>query len=300
MAEKIRFNTEFEVSYGAVETVSPLIRRVVAKNPGPFTFKGTGTYILGHGNVAVIDAGPDMVDHVDAILAATTGETITHQLITHTHIDHSPASRLLKDRTGADIYGYGPHGSGRYEQGQSVEAGGDKDFVEDVSLRDGDVVEGDGWSVECLHTPGHTSNHLCFHLREENALFSGDHVMGWSTTIISPPDGEMSEYLKSLERLCEREEEIYYPTHGAPIQRPQRFVRGLVVHRRMRENQIVNCLEKGISTISEMVKVMYVGLDERLIPAAQRSVFAHVIDMTERGKLSCDGEIRLDGEYGLS
>lgn len=296
---KPRFNTDFQVSYGVLETISPMVRRITANNPGPFTFKGTGTYVIGHGNVAVIDAGPALPEHVDALLAALSGETITHQLITHTHLDHSPASRMVKARTGAEIYGFGPHGSGHYEKGEKVEEGGDPDFVEDVTLRDGDIVEGDGWRVECLHTPGHTSNHLCFHLPEENALFSGDHVMGWSTTVISPPDGDMSEYLDSLERLSTRDEEIYYPTHGAPIDNPIRLVRGVMVHRRMRENQITTCLEDGVGRIAGMVERMYIGLDPRLIPAAQRSVFAHIIHMTELGKIGCDGEIRLDADYRL-
>ena len=200
----IPFHYEERVDYGAVRWVSPMIRRVVAANPSAFTYHGTGTYIIGSGSVAVVDPGPDLPDHVDAILAATRGERITHILVTHTHIDHSPATRALKARLEVPSFGYGPHGRGRFESGEQVEEGADWAFAPDVEVRDGDVVQGEGWSVECVHTPGHTSNHVCYRLREEGALFSGDHVMGWSTTIVSPPDGDMGDYMRSLERAARR------------------------------------------------------------------------------------------------
>jgi glyoxylase-like metal-dependent hydrolase (beta-lactamase superfamily II) len=297
MAEDVSFNRKFDCDYGVMVEVTPMIRRIVANNPGPYTFKGTGTYVIGRGKVAVIDPGPDDAVHVDALLTALDGEEITHQLITHTHIDHSPAAKLVKQRTGAKTFGFGPHGAGKYEQGAVVEAGGDKDFVPDVVIKGGDVIEGEGWTVECVHTPGHTSNHLCFHLVEENALFPGDHVMGWSTTVISPPDGDMADYMTSLRMLSKRRDEIYYPTHGGPIGQPQKYVRGVLVHRKMRETQILDCLDKGITVIPDMVQRMYKGLDERLIGAAARSVFSHIIDMADRGVIETSGEISIEAEY---
>ena len=300
MNNKPKFNTEFECDYGVLEEIAPNIRRIVAPNPGPFTFKGTGTYVVGHGNVAVIDPGPYIPEHVDALLAALDQEEITHQLITHTHVDHSPAASLVKERTGAPTYGFGPHGSGRYEKDAKVEEGGDLDFVPDRVLKDGEILNGDGWSLECIHTPGHTSNHLCFAYRDGNALFSGDHVMGWSTTIVSPPDGDMREYLNSLRCLSERNEQIFYPTHGAPIEEPKRFIRGLIGHRKMRERQIISVLENGKNCIPDMIPEMYKGLDPRLIPAAQRSVYAHVIDLIERGRIAAQGELTIESMLYLN
>ena len=300
MADRTDFNTQFDCTYGVVEFLTPLVRRIVAPNPGPFTFKGTGTYIVGRGKVAIIDPGPNLTKHVEALLFALDGEEITHQLITHTHLDHSPAAKLLKEHTGALTYGFGPHGSGRFEKGIKVEEGGDLDFTPDVTVSHGDQIQGAGWSFECLHTPGHTSNHICYVLREENALFPGDHVMGWSTTVVSPPDGDMKAYINSLRYLSERNEEIYYPTHGAPIENPLSFVRTLISHRMMREKQILALLEQGDSAIAIMVQNMYKGLDPRLISAAQRSVFAHIIDLSDRGKISCEGELEIDKVFSLT
>ena len=294
MSDRPRFITEFDCEYGVLVDISPSVRRIVAQNPGPFTFKGTGTYVVGHGKVAVIDPGPDLPAHVDALLEALDGEEITHQLITHTHIDHSPAARLLQQRTGASTYGFGPHGAGKYEKGAKVEEGGDTDFTPDHTLIHGDRVVGDGWSFDCIHTPGHTSNHLCYAYRDENALFTGDHVMGWSTTVVSPPDGDMREYLDSLRHLSERNDQIYYPTHGAPIENPGPFIRGLIAHRKMRERQIISVLEAGENTIPNMVSGMYKGLDPILIPAAQRSVFAHVIDLVDQGKIISEGDLAIN------
>jgi len=293
----IAFNREFECEYGVMVQLSPMIRRIVANNPGPYTFKGTGTYIIGSGKVAVIDPGPYIGEHVDAMLLSLKDEEITHQLITHTHIDHSPAARLVKDRTGAKTYGFGPHGSGKYGKGYTVEAGGDMEFAPDYLLADGDTVKGDNWSINCVHTPGHTSNHLCFHLAEENVLFPGDHVMGWSTTVVAPPDGNMFDYMESLRNLSRRNDRIYYPTHGAPIKSPQKFVRGILVHRKMRETQILDCLDRGISTISQMVAHMYKNLDSRLIGAAKQSIFAHIIDLSDRGIIKPRDEISIESVY---
>ena len=291
------FVRDVEFEYGVVDQVSPLIRRVICNNPGGFTFHGTGTYIIGQGEVAVIDPGPLDDDHIAALERAVQGETVTHILITHTHRDHSPAAAPFKKLTGAPTYGYGPHGGDR--GGPKVEEGGDYEFVPDHVIKDGDVIEGKGWTFEAIHTPGHTSNHICFALREENAIFTGDHVMGWSTTVVSPPDGDMREYLDSLRHLSERNDQIYYPTHGAPIENPSPFIRGLIAHRKMRERQILSVLEAGENTIQDMVPVMYKGLDPILIPAAQRSVLAHVIDLVEQGKVVSEGDLAIGSTLRL-
>jgi glyoxylase-like metal-dependent hydrolase (beta-lactamase superfamily II) len=217
----IPYRRELEFDYGTVMQLAPGIRRVIANNPGPFTFHGTGTYILGTGKVAVIDPGPDDEAHIDAILAALPGEEVSHILVTHTHMDHSPGCRPLQAKTGAPTYAYGPHGAGKMEQGVQVEEGGDMDFEPDHLVTHGDIIRGEDWTVECVYTPGHTSNHLCFALQEQKALFTGDHVMGWSTSIISPPDGDMADYMQSLELLLERDDEIYWPTHGPSSSTPK-------------------------------------------------------------------------------
>ena len=286
MSEPIPYVRDLEFTYGAVAQVSPLIRRVIAPNASVFTFHGTGTYIVGRDKVAIIDAGPDLAAHVDAVLAAVQGETVTHLIVTHTHIDHSPATRHLKAATGAASYGFGPHGGG---EGPAVEEGADRDFVPDHPLDDGAVIEGCGWTLEAVHTPGHTSNHLCFALAEERALFSGDHVMGWSTTVVSPPDGDMGAYMASLEKLTARDEETYWPTHGPPIPRPGRFVGKLLGHRRRREAEVLACVADGAATIPELVARLYVGLDRRLHPAAARTVLAHLIHLVEAGRVACPG-----------
>jgi glyoxylase-like metal-dependent hydrolase (beta-lactamase superfamily II) len=291
MAVEIPYVREIEFTYGESDQVSPLIRRVVAENPSAFTYKGTGTYIVGRGKVAVIDPGPLDEKHVDALMRAIEGETVTHILITHTHSDHSPAAAPLKARTGAKTYGYGPHGAGAGEED------GDMSFVPDVEIRHGDVIAGEGWTIECVHTPGHTSNHICFALREEKALFSGDHVMGWSTSVISPPDGDMRAYMDSLRLLLGREEDIYWPTHGPPIRNAHDYVRRFIAHREDRERQIERCLSRGITRIPEMVEVMYADVDRQLHPAACRSVLAHLIHMTETGRVRADGEPSLSAEY---
>ncbi|GLQ06392.1 MBL fold metallo-hydrolase [Sneathiella chinensis] len=298
MSVSIPFSKELEFEYGTTSTLSPLIRRVVAENPSAFTLHGTGTYILGRGNVAVIDPGPIDAAHTEAILRATEGETITHILITHTHNDHSPGAAPLKERTGAKTYGYGPHGSGK--PGMKAEEGGDMAFVPDVEIRDRDVIEGDGWSVRAIHTPGHLSNHICFELIEENTLFSGDHVMGWSTSIVSPPDGDMKDYIASLEKLLDYPHRKYWPTHGPAIEDPHAFVQGLIAHRHDRMNQIRTCLQSGPMDIPSMVRKMYTDVPEYLHPAAARSVYSHIIMMVENGEVSCDGQIEVHDTYSLA
>ena len=296
MADPIPFVREIAFEYGRTDTLTPLIRRVVAKNPSAFTFHGTGTYIVGHGEVAVIDPGPALDAHVQALLAAVEGEKVSHILITHTHLDHSPAARALQATTGAPTYGFGPHGGG----GDSpVEEGGDMEFAPDVVVKDGDVIRGRGWTMEAVHTPGHTSNHLCFALKEENALFSGDHVMGWSTTVVSPPDGDMRAYMASLDKLLARNETVFWPTHGPAIREPKRFVRALAAHRHLRETQIADCVRAGLVTIPEMVERMYAGVPRNLHGAAAHTVLAHIIHMVETGRLKTDGLPSRTGRYRL-
>ena len=292
----IPFVKDLDFAYGTVSGLSPLVRRVIAPNPSAFTFHGTGTYIVGRGHdggVAVIDPGPDDPVHIDAVMAALGGDRVSHILITHTHRDHSPGAALLKQKTGAATWGFGPHPVP--EGGIKVEEGGDHAFVPDHRLGDGDIVHGAGWRLQALHTPGHISNHLCFALLEEKALFSGDHVMGWSTTVISPPDGNMTDYYTSLRRLLPRDDARYYPTHGAPIdalstgQSPQHFVEALIRHREGRETQILACLQGGPQSIPQMVKTMYADVPAFLHPAAARSVLAHLIHMAGDGRVTVQG-----------
>lgn len=297
MAPSIAFDKNLEFTYGVASELSPLIRRVVAKNPSAFTLHGTGTYIIGKGSVAVIDPGPLDDVHVAAILKATEGETISHILVTHTHHDHSPAAAPLQNHTGAKTYGYGPHGSGK--PGMEPEEGGDMEFSPDVEIRDGDIIQGDGWTVKALHTPGHLSNHICFELIEEKALFSGDHVMGWSTSIVSPPDGDMVEYMASLEKLLEHDHKLYWPTHGPAINDPHPFVRGLIAHRHSRMDQIRSCLKDSPMGIPDMVTAMYTDIPDYLHPAAARSVYSHLIMMVKNGEVSCDGDISVTDRYAL-
>jgi glyoxylase-like metal-dependent hydrolase (beta-lactamase superfamily II) len=304
MATQIPFNKSFEPDYGAVDQISRRVRRVVAENPGPFTFTGSGTYIVGHGTVAIIDPGPASKDHVDALMAAVKGETVSHILVTHTHRDHSGAVPDLARRTNAMTFGFGPHGSGRERSVEgmedvALEEGADHEFIPNIQLKDGDRLVGPDWTLEAVHTPGHCSNHLCYALKEESALFSGDHVMGWSTTIVAPPDGDMRAYMESLERLLKRYESIYYPTHGAPITETHDFVEALIEHRREREEQILEALQSGARHISDMVRAIYTDIPEFLYPAAGLSVLAHLVDLAERGRVKSDGPPRHDSLFTL-
>jgi glyoxylase-like metal-dependent hydrolase (beta-lactamase superfamily II) len=296
MAVEIPFRRDFRFAYARLEAVAPGVRRIIARNPSPFTFKGTGTYVVGSGEVAVIDPGPDLAEHVAALIAGLAGERVTHILITHTHRDHSPAAKMLKDATGAPTFGFGPHmGGKRGEAG--AEEGGDWDFSPDVVLRDGDAIDGAGWHFEAVHTPGHTSNHLCFALPDRGILFSGDHVMGWSTSVIAPPDGDMRAYLASLDKLLGRHDKVYWPTHGPAIDEPQRHVRAFISHRREREAGILECLAQGVGRIDAIVDRLYAGLLPGLRRAAGRSVQAHLIDLVERGLVESDGPPTLDALY---
>jgi glyoxylase-like metal-dependent hydrolase (beta-lactamase superfamily II) len=274
--------------YGRADQVAPGVRRLLAANPSPFTFSGTQTYVVGTGEVAVVDPGPDLPGHVESILAATKGERIAAIMCTHTHRDHSPASRALAAASGAPIVGCAP--LALEDDGPRADAAFDFDYRPDRILGGGERIEGDGWELEAVATPGHTSNHLCFALEGERALFTGDHVMGWSTTVVSPPDGDMSDYMASLDLLLRRDDRIYFPAHGPAVDRPHAHVRALVAHRRMREKQILARIEAGVGRIPAMVETMYRDVDPRLHPAAGRSVLAHLIDLERRGLVRPEGE----------
>jgi glyoxylase-like metal-dependent hydrolase (beta-lactamase superfamily II) len=294
----IPFIRDFKFDYGTAMEVTPHIRRVVAHNPSPFTFKGTGTYIIGHGKVAIVDPGPDQQDHIDAVLKAVRGETVTHILVTHTHIDHVPATPALAKATGAKVYSYGPHP--KPPEGVTTEQEGDFDFAPDIKLNDGDVIHGDGWNVEAVYTPGHISNHLCFAVKEDNALLSGDHVMGWSTAVISPPDGNMADYFASLRKLLPRQEQLYIPTHGAEIRDPVPFVNAYIEHRLDREEQILTRLREGPQTIPQMVAKNYADTPIHLHAAAGRSMLAHLVQMVKDGRVKTeDGRATIASTYHL-
>lgn len=294
----IPYVRDFRFDYGACERVSPLIRRVIANNPGPFTFTGTGTYIVGEGEVAVIDPGPDMSDHLEAILKAVAGERVSHILITHHHLDHSPLARPLAAATGAAIFGCAV-ATPPVEDEVKLEEGYDA-FVPDISVCGGALIEGAGWTLEAIPTPGHTSNHICYGLAEENALFSGDHIMGWSTTVITPPDGDMGGYLASLERIKARGFSTLWPTHGPPVTEVTPFIDAYIEHRKAREREILNRLAAGDRRIVAMVPTIYAAVDPRLHPAAARSVWAQIIELVKSGKVACDGAPGLDSDYRLN
>ncbi|GAB7554273.1 MBL fold metallo-hydrolase [Novosphingobium sp. 11B] len=274
---------EIDRPYTVAETIGPLVRRVLARNPSPFTFTGTQTYLVGaDGEVAVIDPGPDEAEHLGALMAAIGGDKVVAICCTHTHRDHSPAAAPLAALTGAPIVGCAPLVLS--DDGPRADASFDANYAPDRVLADGEALTGKGWTLRALTTPGHTSNHLCFALEETGALFTGDHVMGWSTSVVSPPDGDMTAYMESLARLYEREQDVvYYPAHGPEVTKPRQLVRGMIGHRRQRERQILRQIESGVTTIAAMVPLMYKGVDERLWPAAGRSVLAHLLDLEKRG-----------------
>jgi glyoxylase-like metal-dependent hydrolase (beta-lactamase superfamily II) len=292
------FDKDFEPPYGRVEAVSPLIRRVVAENPGPFTFRGTGTYIVGHGRVAVVDPGPDLAAHLDALTEAVRGEEVSHIVVTHTHRDHSPGTAELVRRTGARVIAFGPHPPDPFpldeepeDKEVTTEEPFDLAFNPDDRADDGDVIEGDGWTLQAVHTPGHLPNHLCFALREEQALFSGDHIMGWSTTVVAPPVGDMAAYRASLAKVAEREDAVLWRTHGPPVQDPRPFVHMLIEHRHQREQQVLGRLAEGDRKIVDIVKALYSDVDEKLHKAAGRSVLAHLLELRAEGRVRAEGPI---------
>ena len=294
MADDIPFRKEMIFEYGVPRELFPGVTRLVANNPGPFTFKGTNTYLLGKGaDVALIDPGPEDEAHFNAILAATKGRRITDIIITHTHRDHIDGLPRLQRATGARVQGYGRKAR---NPGQPVKspAGGesnDEDFVPDVALADGSRFEGDGYALTALHTPGHAPDHLCFAVEGTGILLSGDHVMGWNTSVVAPPDGNMAAYMRSLDKLMGRNDTVFLPGHGGRIEQPQRVVKAFIVHRRMREQAILDCIKGGATTIAAIVDVVYRGLDSRLVRAASMSVAAHVESLVERGLVSAIGPV---------
>jgi glyoxylase-like metal-dependent hydrolase (beta-lactamase superfamily II) len=286
---------------GAVTRLSPLVRRVVAPNPGPFTFTGTCAYIVGEGDVAIIDPGTDDEAHRAALLHAVKGERVSHILVTHTHKDHSPGARGLSRATGAPVWGCASHVAIEDHPSGRLDASHDTDYAPDVEMRDGETLKGAGFTLTAVHTPGHASNHLCFAFAEEGSLFSGDHVMAWSTTVVAPPDGDMAAYMASLERLAARHEDVYYPGHGAPAPSARRYVRGLATHRRQREFAILARIRDGDADIATIVSRIYTGLDPRLVRAASLSVLAHLQDMTARRLVtSSDGAATMDARYSAT
>ena len=302
MSDDIPFDKRFDLPPGKVEEVYPGVRRLLCNNPGPFTFKGTVSYIVGRDRVAIIDPGPLDETHIEALLDAVRNEMVTHILVTHTHRDHSPAAARIKAATGAPTYGEGPHRAARelhLDEAPRLDAGGDRDFHPDFKLVDGDVVAGDGWSFEALATPGHTANHMAFALKGSEIIFSGDHVMAWSTPVVAPPDGAMGDYMASLEKLLRRPETTYFPGHGGAVRDAPRFVESYIRHRRGREHAILSRLADGSSDIPTLVQAIYVGLDPRLAKAAGLSVFAHLEDLVARGLIVTDGAPSLNGVYRL-
>ena len=298
--DDIPFDRRLDAAPGELRQLSPLVRRLIARNGGPFTFTGTCTYIVGQGSVAVIDPGPDDAGHVAAMLGALAGERVAHILVTHTHRDHSPAARALKAATGAPIVGCAPHARARalaLGETAALDAANDRGHAPDHVMADGERLQGQGYALTALATPGHTMNHLCFALAEEASLFSGDHVMAWSTTIVAPPDGAMGAYMASLEKLRGRTEAVYWPGHGGPVREPRRFVRALLHHRWQREASILNALKASPRAIPDIVARIYENLDPRLQGAAALSVFAHLEDLCARGVARADGAVTLGALY---
>lgn len=287
----IPFVRQFDFEYGRLDTLSPLIARVIADNPGPFTFTGTGVYIIGGGAaVAVIDPGPDTPRHREALSRALEGRRVSHVLLTHHHLDHSPLAKPLAAEHSCKVYGYPLEPLSAGANAVPLEAGYDLSYKPDTPLKCGDIIEGEGWTLEALHTPGHTSNHMCFALLEENVLFTGDHIMGWSTSVVSPPDGHMGDYLASLERVKARAFERLWPTHGTSIDAPDAFIGAYIAHRRAREDQILAAINSGLTRIGDMVASIYKDVDKRLHPAAAHSVLAHLIHMQETGRVTIKNE----------
>lgn len=296
MADGPQFRTTMDFAYGVARELAPGIVRLVARNPGPFTFKGTNTYLLGTGDLALIDPGPADAAHLDAIRATIGRRRLGHILITHTHRDHVDGLAALVAATGAKTVGFGrpAPAPGAKRTSASGSEHVDQDFLPDVRLEHGDRLAGDGWVVTALHTPGHAPDHLCFELEGTGLLFSGDHVMGWNTSVIAPPEGSMADYLRSLELLVERTDRVYLPGHGGRVEEPQRLVKAFLLHRRMREQAILDCIRAGTSTVRGIVPAIYRDLDPKLINAASLSVLAHVEHLISRGLVRCDYPLSAD------
>jgi glyoxylase-like metal-dependent hydrolase (beta-lactamase superfamily II) len=303
MTDDAPFDKSFDLVPGKVKEIAPQVRALVADNPGPFTYKGTVSYIIGRGKVAILDPGPDDDAHIAALLDAVRGETVTHIFFTHTHRDHSPGVPKVKTATGAKVFAEGPHRLARplhIGETRRLDASADMDFAPDVRLSDGDAVSGDGWTMEAITTPGHTANHMAYAFKEADLRFAGDHVMAWSTTIVAPPDGAMSDYMASLQKLARRSEPIYLPGHGAPVRDAPRYVQFLIQHRHGREASILHRLGKGAADIPTIVKAVYIGLDPRLVGAAALSTLAHLEDLVARGIIATEGPPSIGGTYRLA
>lgn len=296
----MEFDTRFDPSYGVGVPLGHGIVRLTVNNPSAFTFHGTNSYLLGEQSVAVIDPGPLDEAHFHALLAAIDGRPVSHILISHTHRDHSPLAMRLQAETGAPILAEGPHRPARplrIGEVNPLDASADHDLRIDRLLADGDIVEGDGWSLEAVFTPGHAANHLSFGLHGTGILFSADHVMAWATSIVAPPDGSMSDYMASLDKLLARDDRLYLPGHGGPVTKPAPFVRGLKAHRRMREAAVLERIRSGDRTVGAMVAAIYRDTDPRLHGAAALSVLAHLEDLVARGLVAAEPDIALDAVF---
>lgn len=295
---RLNFDLGFEPSYGQPVPVFPQVARITAKNPGPFTFHGTNSYLVGDHELAVIDPGPEDDDHFRALMAAIAGRPVTHIFVSHTHRDHSPLAARLSQVTGAPVYAQGPHRPARNPPtGAALDSGADTDFKPDVALAQGDLIAGEGWSLRTVLTPGHTANHAAFALDGTGLLFSADHVMAWSTTIVAPPDGSMADYMTSLDRLIERGDTLMLPGHGGPVKNPQDYMRGLKEHRLARERSILDRLQQGDRSIEDLVKVIYRDIDPRMHAAAGLSVLAHLENLVDRKLVETEGDLSIGGIF---
>jgi glyoxylase-like metal-dependent hydrolase (beta-lactamase superfamily II) len=296
----MEFDTKFDPSYGAGVPLGNDIVRLTANNPSAFTFYGTNSYLVGTKSLAVIDPGPDDDAHFDALVRAIAGRPVSHIFVSHTHRDHSPLATRLKAETLAPILAEGPHRPARplrIGEVNPLDASADYDLKIDQLLADGEVVQGDGWALEAVFTPGHAANHLSFGLVGTGVLFSADHVMAWATSIVAPPDGAMSDYMASLDRLLTRHDTLYLPGHGGPVTQPAPFVRGLKAHRKMRERAVLERIRAGDRTIADMVAAIYRDTDPRLHGAAALSVLAHLEDLVARELVRAEGDLGLDAIY---
>jgi glyoxylase-like metal-dependent hydrolase (beta-lactamase superfamily II) len=303
MADEITFDRSFNALPGQSEVVAPGVRRVLAPNASPFTFTGTCSYIIGEGTVAILDPGPDDPAHTAALLDAVRGETVSQIVLTHTHRDHTAGVPALQRATRAKTYGEGRHRAARPLRGSEevrLDAGGDQTFAPDIRVRDGDFIEGSSFRLEAVATPGHTANHLAFALAGTDILFSGDHVMAWSTSIVAPPDGSMNDYLHSLEKLLARRETLYFPGHGPAAKDAHALVERYIAHRGAREAAILRKLERGESDVPALVQAIYIGLDPKLTKAAAMTMLAHLEHLVDRGLVETDGPPSIGGRYRLS
>ncbi|MBP2148829.1 MBL fold metallo-hydrolase [Xanthobacter autotrophicus DSM 597] len=300
MSDDIAFDRSFDVPSGRLDQVTPLVRRIVAPNPSPFTFTGTCSYIVGRGTVAIIDPGPDDPAHIAAVLDAVRGESVSHIVITHTHRDHSPAAKAIQAATGAPTVAEGAHRAARplaIGEVNPLDASADMDFRPDIVIPDGEAVSGPGWTLTAIATPGHCANHMAFALAEEDLVFSGDHVMAWATSIVAPPDGSMGDYIRSLERFAARTESTYLPGHGGPVRNAPVFVRDYLAHRVAREAAILRALDREVETIPDLVRGIYIGLDPRLVGAASLTVLAHLEHLVASGRVVTEGAAAITGRF---